>query len=1169
MHYKQKNKVVCTMNREQRRRLQKKINRMDEATRKYNLFRVLLTQKNLQKYSSIGEFSPFVENYIDTFLKPLSLKSIAVITQSINDQMSIEDSFTLALLLCDRYKYVIEKFVHLKKEYEVCIFSNRYKDAMQVLEDINSECGYSLWSCGQMLVVEEELNGLEGNKKLLGKFLSETHRNTLVSTILEFMSFRAEISTSLNNYNEKVDKFLRYYVDEISSAYFTYKLKIQDIYIDDLCRYVLQIDSQLSIVDLYCSLVDIVQRCTVSNIQLTEMIFRRINSLNDFVNDYVLRNVILYNGGDRDIAVDDNLLEIIEAYTKGDYQYTLLRLQEYLAKNTIDYQMWILFIKCNIYMESIPTNDIQIINDLFSVYSLDSNCGNSMGHLLGYLKRYADTSWRYKLLNTTKRKLSCDENVDKYIALSLLGEYIVSPRFVSMLPNNENVEKLLRSFAKKAPNTVTLLTEYKASSLIDNSSFRSEIFLVDSLHDQGNYQEEIELLNSIYTNKLYTNNYVKEKIIRRLYLAYYCVDNLEEAMSLIVNSYFEDENLIKRCDLNLVSLKIKEKRSKAIFRDINYPIFIYINNRFDLKEHRIAFSNYLDSSHVVDEAGLYNLVIKDNDKYIFFMEKICTISALKRHVRIIKNSIMAAKVRNEILHRLIILNPKKKKDYLEEISDITTKREISNRVRLVSQHKIKVDVEKIKQEKNELFEENFQKYILLKSFNSELLGFDINDSANSESIKNIVESMNEEIRRNTQYSQAILALKDFITDVQYEFLRNEKYGLDTYLSSRIRHGYCKAQLTKELREHHLLLSTADDDSDRYDISQYWDERVDDIESSAYVMLKNALSVFTLNVENKVHEIRRDWIRIRLVSSEVGMFDYTSFVNAALVIDKDNIVDYDMMYNIIIESLWDVTESKLQTIRERIQGELKTYFNDELNSLERKVKECELEQNLDVCKEVLSSITLCRVKMQTVLNEFENFFFRDDVVYDDFSLENMVSTCIGIEKQIHADFDKISLRVNACEEKKICGRFFSEFVEIIVMLMNNAISHAGFDEMREIELSVDCTIGKNAELFEDGVNALRKMNSDFSEENLFIISVKNNLSSGKDIQKIRNRVQYIFENAKDPNILKKYSISEGGSGIYKIYKTINYNVSVPYVILYSVEKAEFILYLIMDASTIIV
>ena len=831
--------------------------------------------------------------------------------------------------------------------------------------------------------------------------------------------------------------------------------------------------------------------------------------------------------------------------------------------------MWLLYIKCHIYLGRKPDVEVPIINDMYSVYSLGEDCASLLARLLGFLKKYSDTSWRYKLLNTTKRKLSCCKDVNAFISLSLMSEYAISPRFISMLSDENQKKKLMLSLGMFAPDTVALLSDKQIENLESEGDFRRDILLADRLHDNADFANEIILLEKLYSNEQSGSKYVKEKIVRRLFRAYCEADMIKEAIATVVNSFFDNENLIRRCDLSIAKDRIKEKRSKDIYRNIDYPIFMYLADKFDTKEQRIAFSNYLDMNGIVSDEMFFSFVNQNSVKNIFFLEKICSLNSIKRHVRICKNSTMATSIRNEILQKLIIFNPTKKKDYLEEISSITTRREISNRVRLVSQHKIKVDVDKIKLEKNELFEENFQKYILIKSFNSELLGFDITDASNNDSIKRIVESMNEEIKRNPQYSQTILALKDFIADVTYEFLRNEKYGLDNYLSSRIRHGYCKAQLTKELREHHLLLSMIDDDSDRYDISQYWDEKVTDIGSLEYQAVKSALSEFTLHVENKVKEIRRDWIRIQLNKNEVGMFDFSSFVSAALVLDKENIVDYDMMFSYLIGTLWSVTESKLQNIRDRIQSELRSFFIDELNALEKTIKANDKNLVRDICKDILSSITICRVKMQTVLNEFENFFYKDDIVYDDFTIESMTNTCLGIERQIHADFDNIQLDVRACDDRKICGKYFSEFVEIVIMLMNNAISHAGFLEMEEIMLSLTCTIGKAADQFVNGIEALKKMNPTFQEENCFIISVKNNLSEDKDTKKIQERVQYIFDNAKDPNVLKKYSITEGGSGIYKIYKTIHYNVNVPYVILYTVEKNEFALHLAMDASTILV
>ncbi len=1157
------------MNREQRRKLEKKMKRMDEATQKVNIFKSLLTMNINETPVMLRTVNPIIADSIASFLLPKSLKTISIATQAISDQMSFNDTILWTLMLCKEQYACIEKYLEYRFEYEKKLLTCEYSLAKDILNRIIGECGMSIWACGQLLILEECTDGLEGNKKLLGEFLSYTKHNTLVSTLLEFMSYKAEVNTSLNNYNEKTDRFLRFLDNDIVSDYFSYKLKIQDIGFTENLKIVLQVDCQLSIIDLYNSYVDVLQRATVHGYNFSHSVIEDIEKYNDIIKDYRISNLLTYLGKNDKLICDDSVTRIIELYTCGEYKSTECYLKKYLVENPHDYQMWILLIKIYIYMGTKPEFDFTIIQELFSVYSIDNDCLLSHAKLNGELKKYSEISWRYNLLNTLNRKLKYIEKVDKYIALSLLNEPYVLPRFISMLPNHKVGEKLLSDLDAIMPNTVSLFMNHKLKQNDTNETlFRSYLFRADNLYAEGLYDEAEKLLTNIVSLEIHNRKYVKEKVIRRLFSIYDKTNQIDKAVSIIVESYFEDENLIKRCSLAPLIERIKCSLNKEIYRTIDYPIFVYISNRLDVKEQRIAFSNYLDSNGVKTKEELFQLVVTENKKNIFFMEKICTLNAIKRHVRLAKGSATAAVIRITILQELIRINPQEKKVYLSEISSITTKREINNRVRQVSQHKIKVDVDKIKEEKNEIFVENFQKYLQIKSFDFEFAGYDVNDSSNIDSIKKIVNSMNAQIRQSKQYSQTILALKDFVTDVEYEFLRNEKYGLDNYLSSRIRHGYCKAQLTKELREHHLLLSTADDDSEQYDVSQYWDVKVSDAQEKDYVLIKNALSSFTHDIECKIKEIRREWIRIKINKNEVGMFDFIAFSGMALVIDRGNIVDYDMMFNTLVESLWEYTETKLSLIRNRIQTELKPFFYQKLNELEQKIKLQESTSVNDITQEILSSITKCRARIATVMTEFENFFYRDDVVYEDFSLQELATTCVGIEKQIHAEFDNINLKMNISGTKKIIGSTFSDFIEIIILLMNNAITHAGFDNMHMLDLVLSCSLGGDTEEALELQKTILEAHKGWPKDNLLLLSVENNLAEDKDINKIRDRVQYIFDNAKDPQTIKKYSISEGGSGIYKIYKTISYNVRVPYAILYSVEDT-FKLVLAVNASGLIV
>ena len=202
-------------------------------------------------------------------------------------------------------------------------------------------------------------------------------------------------------------------------------------------------------------------------------------------------------------------------------------------------------------------------------------------------------------------------------------------------------------------------------------------------------------------------------------------------------------------------------------------------------------------------------------------------------------------------------------------------------------------------------------------------------------------------------------------------------------------------------------------------------------------------------------------------------------------------------------------------------------------------------------------------------DFANIFYKDDIVYEDYKLNELVTTCIGIEKQIHAEFENAKIEKKILGEKKLTGKSFSYLIEIIIMLLNNAVSHAGYSNMRDLSLSLFLCIDQNDESVKEVKKTLIEEGKNWTTDNLLIITVSNNLANDKDINLIKSKVADTFEHVKDPIMLKKYSISEGGSGLYKIYKTINYNMSVPYVILYNVEDNLFSLTLAVDATSLII
>lgn len=197
---------------------------------------------------------------------------------------------------------------------------------------------------------------------------------------------------------------------------------------------------------------------------------------------------------------------------------------------------------------------------------------------------------------------------------------------------------------------------------------------------------------------------------------------------------------------------------------------------------------------------------------------------LSRDIRLAKNTDEVEKVRIDILRNLMALDEKNKKTYYDEINKIMLKRSIRDKIKQFNQSRIYVDTEKIGDEYYEIFKENYDKYMLLKSFDEKLSMLDITSEKYLDDLKKIMENINTRLKQDVNYSQEVVVLKDLISRIADQFLFNEKYGLNTFLSSRIRHGYCQNKLLTIFYDYHLTSKSLENTSSNYNVNEYWDER---------------------------------------------------------------------------------------------------------------------------------------------------------------------------------------------------------------------------------------------------------------------------------------------------------------------------------------------------------
>ena len=426
--------------------------------------------------------------------------------------------------------------------------------------------------------------------------------------------------------------------------------------------------------------------------------------------------------------------------------------------------------------------------------------------------------------------------------------------------------------------------------------------------------------------------------------------------------------------------------------------------------------------------------------------------------------------------------------------------------------------------------------------------------------------MNEKIRNNAIYSQKMVVLKGIITTITEEFLFNEKYGLNTFLSSRIRHGYCKNQLTTIFQDFNLLSKKSRNNSDEYLINEYWDRELPE-NSIGSTKIKDSLSLFTLNIERKVDEIKKDWLNIRYKEDNNALLDYTLAVDQLLVIDKDNIIDFNTFYNQVINFLWEYTLTHFRVLKKKIQEDLLNYFKDELNNLSNAITSIKEEDVKFAVKTILSNINLCKSQIGGKILEFSNVFEKKDVTYVDFTMSDLVDTCLEIITKLNGEVANVNLNKNIFDLNRYNGENFPYFVDILNIMINNALEHSGISNYSELSLDIDIKKIEDMTILCELKKEFEKKRIKVQKLDFLEMSVSNTLGQNIDIEKLEEKISTIFKNTQNYEAVKKYSQSEGGTGLYKLYKTIQYNINTPYTIMYNIEKNKFCISIVFGIMNI--
>ena len=1072
----------------------------------------------------------------------------------------LESEINWTLIGIRKFKFEINLFIAYKVLYEKALLTGNYSEAEKYLDKIENEICFSLWSLENRYLLGELSGTSVKNKEVLNIFNENNKSRRGITKILShYLSQRAEKALSINRFS--ID--LNFYIDgiqgelsEIYSDYYRFKLSYLNHINFSHFDGILLLDFSHSIIDRYISLVKVFTNIlTTSNNNdspeasaIKNYVANRINYLIRKVNDPILFKLKLFSSNKIFPAFDaeesKREVEVIDKYTIGLYQEVQEELSKLLLEKPTQFDLYVLYVKSLIYQKkplvSIGNSkSIQniILQNIFKIVSASVSPKQLGISLLSIANNISGCELSYGIIDFVFFQT---EGKKERELLSRLSYNCANPIISEIYPNDSSKLKYLDLLETKYPDSTAVQFFKNRLKSIDNFQILEE--KIPEARFKTEYAKKLQKREAFYDAASVWEELIKhhfdtvpiwEIAIKNLYICYEKLELFDNCIKLYVNSFMKNNFIIEKIETESLSNSITKSAFRKVSKTIELPIFFTIIGADETITH-LALELFNNKLGVLKPSNLFDRVDEfEREKMIYFFKRTCSSETLR-------NSPFITNSKERLEERLIIseflreIDFDDKQFYDDEIKDIRNILIIQKGLIELDESKIYVNEQGIINNELKDYEAIFLRFQSIskivgdsKYWMLDLKGGNINTVNYGETDKEVEYSSNPVF-------DIYLELFDAIKD---KFLYS-KFGIVTYLSTRIRHGVLIGEI-RPVFEKHKLITLKEGNTSNYRKNLYWDNVYNLLPESKKLKLHNELKDFSSLIDGLIFDLIKKYLQVYNESNKEGWFNYDFnnnylFKSSLTALDSKNFNDFSQQ---VIDLLWKKTDENLDLIRDRIQNDIATKVNVLFNNFEQNIVNV---LGKDISGVLLKAIKDCSTETQVVIKKISSWFKRSGTVASDFELSSLIEMVIQqTDKNNRIEINK-ELGFNC----KINGKYLRDFADLLRIFIENILKHS------------DKTVPKlNAKI------TTKKI------DNLFLhISIENNITKQESVSS--------FENVWKENIIDLNKLhSENKSGYYKAYKILKDDLVCTKAdclrALTNSEESKFIVYMKIDLKDLLV
>lgn len=1081
---------------------------------------------------------PLFKAIVGKLDRPASVSDLVEV-RTIGYTKELYQELNWTIVSCEQYRDHINSFLVKKHTYEVKFLLGEYDAAAAMLKEIEIQHGISIWLLENELLLKEFKEGVKENWSQLSEY-SKSISNPYVLFFLEKLSKRAEKNISYFRYKNLFSNIANELgVASVFNEYLCFKFSYSSFVGYANFDYYLWLENQFPIVDRYLTMIDILNELAIHHeFASTDGFKIIISELNQNFEDVRLKQ--LENWIKKTVIhvlPDSNpILSIFDLFGNQEYQECINLITKYITINPTYIELYEIYIKSLIELRKgfIPlevTGNLinQVLENLYNIYSRTENNGESVENLLKLVQSFSSSSWAKVLLGQVANKINFSATVGNYLNYSYVNSDINNPR--TIVANKSNPSEYL-SFKKNYPESISVKIQGYVSSfepeLPELSITKKDIYEGRRLIKSGSFETATSHYEKILDEEKLTIPYYEE-VIQNLFKCYIATSNLSGAIKLYCHNFLQNKYLVSSLEANALLQAIDNVDIISVSNNIELPIFFNIVGS-DFYSQYVAYDSFLNSINVERATEVLDFDAFDHKAVLYFLKNVCK-SDVMHYSLSFESSDDIENERIAICRLLVELDSENELEYFEEIANITQQSSIRNAIREVNKGKITININQLKSAEASNIKESFSRFRELASFtrNKDLVAID----STSEILKNYLSNYENESELFDKVvftnDPAFITFKIMFLEIRDKFILSKEYGLDGYLSTRIRHGTLKNHLRSLFESLNLITQKTNDGT--YKENSHWENKIQ--HDGLNLVLQDALRTFSKEIDDLADYIIKELIQVKtekFLDKKVALFDY-SFTQEGLGsifkhIRDANFKDYNEFLDLITGILIRRTEENLATIRSVLIHQVNEKFHLIVTQLQNALKLNEIDKLLpELSSSILKSNTDIQQELENIAAWFNLTEQSSNLILNN---ETIIKTAVEITNSIYPN-NKIHPAINDQTDLYLSGQYCPQLIYINRILLDNIITHSllGTDTLNVvISANLDQT-KETSEIFSTVLN----------------LSYINNLSSGIDKQELRQKLDLLKTKFNDPKAKFENINFEGGSGLEKIKKILTIDLNI--------------------------